>query len=94
MSTVQVEVQGEVTVVTINRPEVRNAVDHPTALLLASAFRAFDEDDTQKVAVLTERQARFARERISRRCPLVAVTRSALVATVQWGQRGCCSTSQ
>ena len=26
MSTVQVEVQGEVTVVTINRPEVRNAV--------------------------------------------------------------------
>ncbi len=53
MSTVQIEVRGEVTVVTINRPEVRNAVDHPTALLLASAFRAFDEDDTQKVAVLT-----------------------------------------
>jgi enoyl-CoA hydratase len=51
--TVEVEHDGPVTIVTINRPEVRNAVDGPTAALLAAAFRAFDEDDTKAVAVLT-----------------------------------------
>jgi enoyl-CoA hydratase len=44
---------GRVTVVTINRPEVRNAVDAPTAALLADAFRAFDADDEHDVAVFT-----------------------------------------
>ena len=42
----------EVVVVTIDRPEVRNAVDGPTAARLAEAFRAFDADDTAAVAVL------------------------------------------
>jgi enoyl-CoA hydratase len=51
--TVDVEHDGPVTIVTINRPAVRNAVDGPTAALLADAFRAFDEDDTKAVAVLT-----------------------------------------
>lgn len=41
------------TVVTIDRPDVRNAVDGPTAALLAEAFRAFDEDEGQAVAILT-----------------------------------------
>ena len=40
-------------VVTIDRPEVRNAVDRRTAQELADAFRAFDADDTLSVAVLT-----------------------------------------
>lgn len=53
MSTVRVERDGAVTVVTIDRPEVRNAVDRPTAEALAEAFRAFDDDDTASVAVLT-----------------------------------------
>jgi enoyl-CoA hydratase len=39
--------------VTINRPEVRNAVDGPTSKLLADAFRAFDADDDHDVAVFT-----------------------------------------
>jgi len=39
--------------VTIDRPEVRNAVDGPTARALAEAFRAFDADDSARVAVLT-----------------------------------------
>ena len=43
----------EVVVVTIDRPEARNAVDGPTAALLADAFRAFEADDTAAVAVLT-----------------------------------------
>jgi len=44
---------GSVTVVTIDRPEVRNAVDAPTAQALAEAFRAFDADPDTAVAVLT-----------------------------------------
>lgn len=39
--------------VTINRPEVRNAVDAATAAALAEAFRTFDADDALDVAVLT-----------------------------------------
>lgn len=50
---VLVEERAPVTVVTIDRPEVRNAVDGPTAQLLADAFRDFDQDDSQLVAVLT-----------------------------------------
>jgi enoyl-CoA hydratase len=51
--TVRVERDGPVTVVTIDRPQVRNAVDRRTAQALADAFRAFDEDDSAAVAVLT-----------------------------------------
>lgn len=51
--TVRVEHDGPVTIVTIDRPEVRNAVDGPTAALLADAFGAFDADGSQSVAVLT-----------------------------------------
>src|SRR5205085_10538350 len=47
------ERQGGTFVVTINRPEVRNALDGPTASALAQAFREFDSDDTLAVAVLS-----------------------------------------
>lgn len=40
-------------VVAINRPEVRNAVDEPTAQALAAAFRAFGTDPDLSVAILT-----------------------------------------
>jgi len=53
MSTVLFEADGEVAVVTINRPEVRNAVDDPTAAVLVEAFRRFDADEGLAVAVLT-----------------------------------------
>jgi enoyl-CoA hydratase len=42
-----------VVVVTIDRPEVRNAVDRFTAGRLAEAFRAFETDDSLSVAILT-----------------------------------------
>ena len=51
--TVRTEVDGPVAIVTIDRPEVRNAVDGPTATALAEVFRAFDEDASHDVAVLT-----------------------------------------
>src|SRR6266498_2249229 len=49
--TVLVEREGPVTVVTINRPERRNAVDGPTAAALAGAFRAFDADPDSSAGV-------------------------------------------
>jgi enoyl-CoA hydratase len=51
--TVHVQRDGPVTVVTIDRPERRNAVDQPTADALSSAFREFDTDPAASVAVLT-----------------------------------------
>ena len=47
-----VEHDGPVTVVTINRPERRNAVDSVCADQLREAFLAFDGDDRRSVAVL------------------------------------------
>ena len=50
---VRVERRGPVTIITIDRPHKRNAVDGPTADLLEAAFAAFDEDPDASVAVLT-----------------------------------------
>jgi len=49
---VRVERDGPVTTVLLHRPDVRNAVDGPTAQALADAFRAFDADQDAAVAVL------------------------------------------
>ena len=38
---------------TIDRPERRNAIDGPTAVLLGEAFRRFEADDDARVLVLT-----------------------------------------
>lgn len=57
--TVAVERLGAVAVVTIDRPEHRNAVDRPTAVALAEAFRAFAADPDQSIAVLTGAHGTF-----------------------------------
>lgn len=49
---VRIERSGPITTVVIDRPHARNAVDGPTAAALAQAFRDFDADDSQAVAVL------------------------------------------
>jgi enoyl-CoA hydratase len=51
--TVRFETDGPVAVVTIDRPEARNAVDGPTAAALAEAFRGFAADEALAAAVLT-----------------------------------------
>ena len=56
---VHVTHDGPVCIVMIDRPEVRNAVDGPTAALLADAFRAFEADETLSVAVLTGANGTF-----------------------------------
>jgi enoyl-CoA hydratase len=49
---VRVERAGPVVTVILDRPEVRNAVDRPTAQALADAFLDFERDPDASVAVL------------------------------------------
>jgi enoyl-CoA hydratase len=51
-NTVLVDHRGPVTIISLNRPEKRNAVDRDTAQRLADAFRAFDADGEADVAIL------------------------------------------
>jgi enoyl-CoA hydratase len=50
---VHYDTNGAVAVVTIDRPDVANAIDRPTAAELADRFREFESDDALAVAVLT-----------------------------------------
>ena len=56
---VKVEKDGPVTIVTLSRPEVRNAVDRETAEELSAAFGAFDSDSSARVAVFNGDQGHF-----------------------------------
>ncbi|HJQ83884.1 MAG TPA: crotonase/enoyl-CoA hydratase family protein [Candidatus Binatia bacterium] len=51
--------EGAVAILTIDRPEVANAIDRPTAAALADAFRRFEADDALAVAVLTGANGTF-----------------------------------
>src|SRR3712207_3781519 len=53
MPSVDVARDGEILVVTINRPEVKNAVDGPAAASLVAAFEELERDDALSVGVLT-----------------------------------------
>lgn len=57
--TVEVARDGSVVVITMNRPDRRNAVDRTTAGQLSEAFRDFDADDSMDVAVLTGAAGHF-----------------------------------
>jgi enoyl-CoA hydratase len=50
---VGIRIEDRITIVTIQRPESRNAVDRTTADALAYAFRQFDADPNSDVAILT-----------------------------------------
>jgi enoyl-CoA hydratase len=56
---VRYEIDAPIVIVTIDRPEVANAVDRPTAEALADAFRRFDADGALAVAVLTGAHGKF-----------------------------------
>ena len=51
--TVLIDRDGPVTIVTIDRPEKRNAVNPATAIALREAFTAFATDEEARVAILT-----------------------------------------
>ena len=50
-SAVQIEDLGHIRVITLNRPDVRNAVDTPTAQALYAAFLDFEHDPDARIAV-------------------------------------------
>ena len=47
------EVRGECALITLNRPDQRNAIDRPTCAQLWRAFEDFDKDPALRVAILT-----------------------------------------
>jgi enoyl-CoA hydratase len=51
--TVRFATEERIAIVTINRPDRRNAVDRPTAEALADAFRRYEADSSLDVAILT-----------------------------------------
>jgi enoyl-CoA hydratase len=53
------ETEERVAIVTIDRPEVANAVDAPTAAELADAFRRFEDERSLAVAVLAGANGTF-----------------------------------
>ena len=57
--TVKTETRGNILIVTIDRPDRRNAVDRQTADALFRAFEAFDHDESLSVAILTGSEGRF-----------------------------------
>lgn len=57
--TILIERDGPVTIVSINRPERRNAVNGATARKLFDAFKAFDADAEASVAVFTGVRGHF-----------------------------------
>ena len=59
METVSYALDGPVAVVTIHRPDRRNAVDGATARALYEAFKRFDADEAASVAVLTGEGGNF-----------------------------------
>lgn len=50
---IDIQAHGEITVISINRPEARNAVNPTMARELFDAFVAFGKDSHKKVAILT-----------------------------------------
>jgi enoyl-CoA hydratase len=53
MSAVTVEDKGAISIIRINRPERLNAINQEVAVQLQKAFKAFDADDSKRVAVLS-----------------------------------------
>ena len=88
--TVLVECDGPVTIVSINRPHCRNAVDGATARKLFDAFLAFDADAEASVAVFTGTGGYFCAG-----ADLKAVaagdhgSSAAMIRSRRWGRAAC-----
>src|SRR5437016_4907242 len=54
------EVRGPVGIVTINRPQLRNALNHQTIAELIDALEAFDQNDAVRCMILTGDDRAFA----------------------------------
>ena len=92
--TVRYEIEGPLAIITIDRPEVRNAVDRPTAALLAQAFRDFEADDERFVAVLTGAGGTFCAGADLKAVAGDRETASPRLGMAPWARRACCSPSR
>ncbi len=86
MPPVKFATAGTIATVTIDRPEVRNAVDRATAAALAAAFRRFDSDPRLNVAILTGANGAFC---AGADLKAVATARGNLVTPDGDGPLGC-----
>ncbi len=86
---VRVERSGPVWTIILERPEVRNAVDGPTAAALSAAFREFDADADASVAVLWGAGGRFVRGLIWGRWGLRTGIGLPPTGMGRWDLRGC-----
>jgi len=75
--TLLVDVTDGVATVTLNRPEVRNALNHQTIAELVDALETFDRDDAIRCMVLTGDDRAFAAgadcTELERRAPSLAL---------------------
>ena len=92
LPTVRCDVDGPVTIVTIDRPAARNAVNPPTAAALAQAFRRFDADASQHVAILTGAEGTFCAGYDLKQTAIAAIAWKAV--TGRWARRGSGSASR
>ncbi len=59
MALVEFELDGHIAVVTLNRPEARNAINPEVAVRLAESWQKVKDNDAVRVAVLTGRGSAF-----------------------------------
>ena len=60
MDEVVITRQGRITIISINRPEVRNAVNYKTSKMLEKAMKEFNEDGEQHIAIITGEKGNFS----------------------------------
>ncbi len=53
MSLVTLERRGPIAIITLDRPDIRNAFDHPMAQALGAALAQVEDDPELRVAILT-----------------------------------------
>ena len=59
MALVDFELDGHIAVVTLNRPEARNAINPEVGVRLAEAWQEVKDNDQVRVAVLTGKGSAF-----------------------------------
>ena len=59
MAVVEYELRGHIAIITLDRPEARNAINPEVAVRLADAWEKVKTDDEVRVAVLTGRGSAF-----------------------------------
>ena len=60
MATIQTDIRDHVLVITLNRPEARNAFNKPMADAMQAIIDQYEADDGLRVAVLRTEEARAA----------------------------------